>query len=147
MSVRQGTKIIGTDLASLKDIPTQVSGAQIPRVAGQEHAKVAIALMELMTNRRQHLSAKSYAVYLVPGIALLCGLLLIVVDDRRMVVGVALMCLGIAGLGFWKLLTTETATQLVAMTFGYGLWLSLWAYVGLAVAAGLCAVSSKRRAG
>ena len=143
VSIRQGTKTIATDLRSLTDIPTQVSGAQIPQVANQEQAQVAIAVMELLTRRRQALGAKSYAVYLLPGLALVCGVLLACTSrSRAAAVGIGITCLGVAGLGFWKLLTAETTSPLVAVTFCRGLWLSLWAYVGLAVGAALAARQS-----
>jgi len=146
VSLRQGTRTIGAALDSLQQLPRQVSGAQIPQLAGREDAQVAMTLMELVTRKRQHLGVKSYAVYLVPGLALLCALALARLGRRRAVAaGVGVLCLGVASLGGWKLVTTQTETLLVTITAGSGIWLSLWAYVGLSVAAGWCAVSSRRR--
>ena len=136
VKIRRGTETVTGDLPSLADIPKQVSGVQIPQMANQERAQVAMALIELFTQTRQHLGAKSYAVYLVPGIALLCGLLLSCLNGRLAVTAsVAGCCAAIAGLGFWKLLTTSTQSLFVAITIGEGLWLSLWGYVGLVIAA------------
>ena len=90
---------------------------------------------------------KSSAVYLVPGIAFVCGLVVTCLGRQRTVsFVVAGLCAVIAGVGFWKLLTTNTQTLLVAITIGPGLWLSLWAYVGLAAAAALTGVLSPKRA-
>ena len=138
VEIRRGAETITGDLPTLSDIPRQVSGVQIPRMANQPNAKVALALIERLTNQHQHVGFKSYAVYLVPGIALLCGVLLTCLGSVVAVAGgIAIICLGIAGVGFWNLLTTNTETLFVAITIGPGLWISLWAYVGLALAAGL----------
>ena len=146
LTIRRGAETVTGELPSLKDIPRQVSGVQIPQMANQENAKVALALIELVAGTRQYIGLKSYAVYLVPGIALLCGLVLIWLGRWPAVgFGTALVCAGIAGVGFWKLLTTNTQTLFVAITIGPGLWLSLWAYGGLAIAGGLRAVHPGRR--
>ena len=145
MEVRRGTETITGDLPSLKDIPKQVSGVQIPQMANQKNAKVAMALVELLTNTRHDVGAQSYAVYLVPGLALLGALFVTVLAGSPVVpIGVALLSLTIAGTGFWKLLTTNTSTLFIAVTIGSGLWLSLWSYVGLALAALLVVVGARK---
>ena len=144
VKVRRGTQTITGDLPALSDLPKHVSGAQIPQIANQKNAQVAIALVELFTTTRQDIGLKSYAVYLLPGIALLCGLLLTFLGRRLDVaIGIAILCAAIAGAGFWKLLTANTQVLFVAITIGPGLWLSLWAYVGLAVAAGLSSLPGR----
>ena len=116
-------------------IPTKVSGVQVPQLANQKNAKVVMQLVELFTKKREAIGMMSYAVYLVPGIALLCGLLLTRFGEKRPIaIGTAALCAAIAGAGFWKLLTTDTKA-LFAIAIGPGLWLSLWAYVGLALVA------------
>ncbi|MBI3021328.1 MAG: hypothetical protein HYY59_04950 [Candidatus Omnitrophica bacterium] len=137
VTIRRGAETIAGDLSSLADIPTAVSGAEIPRMIRQERAQLALALAEIFTNTPSHLGLKSHAVYLVPGVALLCGALLTLVGRRRPPIawGIALFCGGISGAGFWTLLTMKTQTHLVAITIGRGLWLSCWAYAGLAAAA------------
>jgi len=138
VKIRRGAETITGDLPSLADIPKQVSGADIPKFANAQHAQVAVALAELLTRRRQPIGTESYAVYLVPGIALLCGCLLTLLGRAPAVAaGTALVCAGIAGVGFWTLLTTNTTTLFVAITIGPGLWLSLWAHAGLALSAAL----------
>ena len=108
---------------------------------------MATALIELLMNERQHMGAKSYAVYLLPGMALACALLLTFLGTRRVVtIGAAVLCGMIAGVGFWKLLTTNTQTLFIAITIGPGLWLSLWAYAALALAATALSVTKPARA-
>ena len=145
--IKRGTQTITGDLPTLADIPKEVSGIQVPRIANQKNAQTALALMELFTGKQEHIGLKSYAVYLLPGIALVCGLLMTFIGRQRLVPwGVAILCAAIAGVGFWKLLTTNTQALMVAITIGPGLWLSLWAYVGLACAAVGAGVLSARRA-
>lgn len=146
VTIRRGAETVTGELPSLADIPTEVSGAQIPQMVRRDDAQVAVALVELLTNSRFHLGLKRYAVYLLPGLALLCGLLLTVATRRKSVVwGVGLLCGGIAAVGFWKLSTMNAETLLVAITIGPGLWLSLWGYVGLALAAILARIDSLSR--
>ena len=146
-TIRRGAETVTGELPSLSDIPKEISGIQIPQMVNQKNAQTAIALMELLTNERQQLGLKSYAVYLLPGIALLCGLLLTFVGWPRFVPwAVAGLCALIAGVGFWKLLTTNLSSLMIAITIGPGLWLSLWAYVGLAAAAVLTGVLRPKRA-
>lgn len=133
--IRRGAETVTGELR-VSDIPREVSGVQIPQMANQKNAHVAMALVEMLTQKRQHIGAKSYAVYLVPGLALLCGALLTCLGGAAAVaLGVAGLCAAIAGVGFWKLLTTNTSTLFVAITIGPGLWQSLWGYAGLAAAA------------
>ena len=136
IQVKRGAETITGELPDLSTIPTRVNGPQIPEWINRRDAKVVMALAEMLTGQRD-LGAKSYAVYLVPGLALLGGVLVTLAGRLRVVCGgIGGACLAIAGLGFWKLLTIETGTRLAAITIGPGLWLSLWAYVGL----GICAI-------
>jgi O-antigen ligase len=136
VQIHRGGETIAGELPDLSAIPRVVSGVQIPQVANSQDAKVAMALFEIVTDNRQHLGFKSYAVYLVPGVALVAALLLTVLRRRRaFALGVALLCAAIASAGGWKLLTTDTSTLLVAVAIGPGLWLSVWAYAALSLAA------------
>ena len=143
--IRRGAETITGDLPSLADIPKQVSGADIPALANANHSQVAIALAELFTRKRQQIGLQSYAVYLAPGLALLAGLLLTFVPGMPAAVGTALACAVVSGVGFWKLLTTNTSALFAAITIGPGLWLSLWAYAALALCGVLLALIRPRR--
>ena len=148
VTITQGAKTVtgAIDLPSLKDIPREVSGAQIPQLANSEHAQLAVAIMELLTGKRQRVGAQSYAVYALPGIAVLCALILTILQRPSWVPWVvAGVCAVVAAAGFWKLLTTNTATLFLAVVIGPGLWLSLWAYAGLTAAAAAFGVTNVRR--
>ena len=128
-------------------IPTKVRGYQIPILANRKNVRVANQLMELFTKKHDRaIGVKSYAVYLLPAFALVCGWLLTM--GRVPAAGraaLAILCAAVAAAGCWTLLTTDTR-KAYAIVIGPGLWLSLAAYAGLAAAAlSTCrpAVSSK----
>lgn len=146
VTVRRGAEQVTGELPSLKDIPTQVSGLQIPQLANQENAKVALALMDLLLGEQQQVGLKSYVVYLLPLLALAAaGALTGFARSRACGVAVAVLCAAIAAAGFWKLLTTDTQALFVAITIGPGLWISLAAYAILAIAALLQILVGRRR--
>lgn len=137
VQVRRGTDTITGDLSTLSEFPRQLSGAQIPQLANDERAKLVMVLAEIVTHKSQDMRLKSYAVYLLPGLALLFGVLLTGWGRFAPVaIGVALACLGIAGVGFWKLLTVQSDAIAASISSGPGLWISISAYLGLAFAAG-----------
>ena len=136
VEIRRGTEVVTGELPRLEDLPREVSGIQIPRMVNQDNAHVAIALIELLTNTRNDLGRRSYAVYLLPGLAILFGALLTTAGGSRLVaIGVGLACAAIAAGGAWKLATTNLRQLFIAITIGHGLWLSLGGYALLALGA------------
>ncbi len=143
LKIQRGAETLTGELPALADLPRQVSGIQIPRMARDTRAQVAVAVLELLTKTRQHLGAKSDLVYLVPGVALSGAAVLTTVSAPGVALGVGLFSAAIAGIGFWQVMTARTESLFVAIRIGPGLWLSLWAYVGLAAsAAGVAATRS-----
>lgn len=133
-TIRRGSETISADLSDLSSVPKHVSGFQIPRLANQDNAKVALALMEMVTDQKQHIGLKSYLVYLLPLIALIsAGLLTMKSDQRWIVLGVGMLCAVVFGIGSWKVMTIDPNTLLVVVTIGQGLWFSLAGYLGLSV--------------
>lgn len=145
-TIRRGTEQMTGELPSLADLPRQVSGVDVPRLANDPNTQMAMALAEVLTGERQQLGMKSYAVYLLPGIALVCGVLVTLLGRQPQVsFGVAALSAVIAAIGFWKLLTTELQAPFVAIRIEQGLWVSLWGYVALAVAASVYGLVVGRR--
>ena len=146
VTLQRGSKTIRGDVPTNAGLPTQVSGWQIPQLANQEQARVATAMLEFLTKTRQHVGLKSYAVYLVPGVALLCGIGLTVCWRFSPLVWViGSLCAAVAGAGWWSVLTTHPRTLFVAVTIERGVWCSLWGYVGLACAAGWLLIWARRQ--
>ena len=116
-------------------VPTRVSGLQIPVVANRKGVKVVTQLAKLFTKTDEQLGFKSYAVYLLPGLALICGWLIAAHGSQRpTALAVAALSAFVAGGGFWVLLTSDPRAEF-GIRIGAGLWLSLWGYAGLALAA------------
>ncbi|MBI4598435.1 MAG: hypothetical protein HY737_08560 [Candidatus Omnitrophica bacterium] len=148
VTIRRGAETVTGDITvpSLEDIPRVISGAQIPQMANSQHAQLAVAIMEMLTGKRQQVGLQSAAVYLLPGIAVGCAALLTWLPRPWWLpYAVSGLCATLAAAGFWKLSTTNTAGLLIAVTVGPGLWLSLWAYVALAVCAAALGVTRIHR--
>ncbi len=121
-------------------IPSRVSGFQVPMLANRPNVRVATSLVAVFTKKQEQVGLKSWVVYLLPLIALVCAWLMTICGEQRwMAAGTALVCAGIGGSGLWVLLTTNTRA-LYAISIGVGLWLSLAAYLVMALAAGASAL-------
>ena len=143
--IQQGAKTVTRELnlPSLDQIPHHVSGADIPRLANSDQAQLAAFVMETLTKKPQQYGQQSYLVYLVPGLAIVLALLLTVIPRPWWAILLVAMVSGtIAGIGGYKLMTTNLQSQMMTVTIGQGIWLSLWAYAGLAVAGMALTLSS-----
>ncbi|PIQ83156.1 MAG: hypothetical protein COV75_09090 [Candidatus Omnitrophica bacterium CG11_big_fil_rev_8_21_14_0_20_63_9] len=121
--------------SGLATIPTKMSGFQIPILANRHQAKTALALVKVFTKKDEYLEAKSWGVYVVPALALLCGWLMTIYQQKRpILLAVGVVCAAIAVGGTWRLLTLDTKSML-GIGICSGLWLTLAGYAGLAGAA------------
>lgn len=135
LKIRRHGQTIVSDVPSLNDLPKQISGADLPRLVREQKTQVALALLEFITGKPQDVERNVWAVYLIPGIALGFGMLLLIWSRRRSItVLVGLLSAAMAGGGFWKLLTFTSSSRFVTTTIGPGLWMSIAAYVGLSIA-------------
>ncbi len=121
---------------TVADVPTQVNGFQVPMLANKRQVKLVQSLIALFTKNQDNIGLKSFVVYLLPGLAGLCGALLASGRMPRLgALGIAAICAAIVMTGAWKLLTVNPKKSLMVVQICSGLWLSLLAYVGLAAAA------------
>lgn len=147
ISVKRGSQEIAGDLDSLAQLPPNITGAQIPGLAKQQNAQLAIALMELVSQQRQALDRRCQAVYLVPGLAVLAGIVLTCCAGRRVLAGViGIGCAVLVAAAAWKLALLRTHPLVGMVSVGPGLWLSIGAYGVLALASGFSALSGRARA-
>ena len=147
VEIRRGAELIAGDVPSLSELPHTITGADIPRLANERKTKATMALLELLTRSPQHVGAKSQAVYLLPGLALLSGILLTLAGRRRAVaLGIAGACCAIAGVGAWQLSTIQLPHEVVRVTIARGLPLSFAGYALLAASAAAIALLSTRPA-
>jgi hypothetical protein len=128
VQVKRGAETVTGELPDLQTMPHEVRGVDIPMLANRHDAQVLMSLAEMLTGQRQ-LGAKSYAVYVLPGLALACGIVLTIASGQRILALVlGLLCVAVAAGGYWKISTTPLDALLVAITIGQGMWLSLWGY-------------------
>ncbi len=147
-TIRRGAQTVSGELPRLGELPSTVRGVDIPRLARDERARTAVALLEMVTGTSQHLGAKAAAVYLVPALAVLGAWLLTRWSRRRaLALAVAASCAGVAGFGLVRVLTTNLSTSVVSITIGPGVWLSLAAYGALALCAWSLGAGQTRRMG
>ena len=134
--VKRGTDTITAELPDLSTLPSTIRGADIPVLANRDDVKGAAALAELLTGQRTwgRVGVNSYAIYLVPGLALVFALTVTFVH-RPWVGGlIGATCVAIAGIWWWKLATVKLETAMVAVLLEPGLWLSCGSYAGLGAA-------------
>ena len=146
-TIQRGAKTISANipLGSLNDIPRQLSGAQIPQLANSDQAQLGLAVMAIITGKSQDVGRQSYAVYALPLLALLAAAVVTAMARPLAAWIVAGVCAAVGLGGLIKLATTPLASPILAVTIGPGLWMSLWAYVGLAAAAAVSALMRSRR--
>ena len=147
LEVRQGGRTVSADLADWSRLPRVVRGIDIPTLARDPNTQVAAMAVELLTGRRQHAEAKSLAVYLAPGLAAIGALALTFAGHRRPVaIATAAFCALIAAWGAYKLTTIRTGLAAITVAAASGVWISVGAYAGLAVAAVMLSVDARREA-
>jgi len=73
VEIQQGEERIGIDLTALASLPHTIRGIDIPRLAQQDQVRTALAVAAMLTGRNQPMGWKSYGVYLVPGLLLVLG--------------------------------------------------------------------------
>ena len=120
----------------------QLSGFQIPKVANSEAAKAVFQLAELFQKKKsdfrdqlRQAGPRAYAVYLVPLVHLMFGIILLRQPGIRWLTGVVgFIAFIIPLIGFWQVAKALAQSNGLVAT-EYGLRLSLLAYLGLTYAA------------
>ena len=117
-------------------IPSRITGAQIPHLANHEGTKTVMLLVERFAKKSEHIGLKSYAVYALPVLAWIAGLILLRWGRLPLVAApVGLVCGAVAGIGAWQLATLKLTTPMMTVQLQPGIWLALTPYVGLLAAA------------
>ena len=158
--VSLGSKVIGgienlgnevNEVVGDVSVKKSVSGAEVPGLVNSKSSKMALAIAEIMFKSAEGLSWKSYAVYLIPGLAVLCVLL--AGAGLRYPAAFAVMTVlsgAVSGAGLYNLYNADLSNTIVKISIGYGLWNSLYAFGGIAVIGAGCIILEqikKRKAG
>jgi len=110
------------------NVKTTVTGYQIPKLVNDRTSKVAISLAQIIFKSAEGLDRKSYLVYLLPLIGILCAILAIL--GLRSTIYVVLMffisgAVSIAGL--YNLHTAGVESIAVKISIESGLWNTMYA--------------------
>jgi hypothetical protein len=123
-----------TSAADVVGVSMAVSGYDIPKMMNTKSSQVAVALASIFVKDAKDADMKSYAVYLMPILALVCvGLAVFGMKNRIALIIMAVISGGISLGGLFKLMTTDLNNAIVAISIEQGLWQILYAYLLICV--------------
>ena len=113
-------------------IKTRVSGYSIPILVNNKSSKIALSLAEIMFKNVEDLDVKSYAVYLLPILAVLCGFLSIMgLKNKLSVIVMILVGGGISITGLYNLYTVDIQSIAIKITIMNGLWYTMYGFLAI----------------
>ena len=137
-----------TDLISAfgdVDVKATVRGYDIPRLVNSKTSKVALSLSQVLFKSTKGLDIKSYLVYLLPLIAILCAVLAIMGSKAIQPVVAMLIVSGSVSIGgFYNLLTMDFSNLIVKIAIGKGLWYTMYAYLSIFILGIIWMILDKR---
>lgn len=122
-----------SDLGDI-EIKTTVRGNQIPAMVNNKTSKVALSLAQVFFKDAEGIDKKSYLVYLVPLLAIVCTLLGILGLKNNIFI---FLMAGISGAisigGLYNLMTMDIASMIVKISIAKGLWYTMYAYLAISL--------------
>ena len=110
------------------DVKTTITGYQIPKLVNNKTSKVAISLAQIMFKSAEGLDWKSYLVYLLPLIGILCAVLAVLGLKNSIYVILALIISGVVSIaGLYNLHTANVESVAVKVSIEAGLWNTMYA--------------------
>lgn len=113
-------------------ISQSLSGFQVPAMANQQDARLAIAVMKIINPESQKVDQESYLIWLVPLLAVVILILSIILAQNQWVhlaggaIGVLIFIIGL-----YKINSMHMDQTFLNVSIESGIWLTLWAYLGL----------------
>lgn len=115
-------------------VKNTVSGYQIPVMVNDESSKVAISLAQMFFEDAKDLDKKSYLVYLLPVLGVLCALLAFIGGKNRFFIMLMVLLSGAVGIGgLYKLITLDVSSLMVKITIMEGLWYAMYSFIFICV--------------
>lgn len=147
----KGLKKTTDALGNLGDIKIKasVSGYDIPTMLNRRESKAAISLGQIFFKDAEDMDRKSFAVYLLPILAIACIALAVMGLKSRIAVIAMLVLSGtISIVGLYKLFTVNLSNLTVQIVIESGLWQTMYAYLIIAAISAawiaLDAIASKK---
>ncbi|NQT22306.1 MAG: hypothetical protein HQ579_02590, partial [Candidatus Omnitrophica bacterium] len=114
------------------EVKSEISGYDIPTMVNKKTSKVALSLVAILFKSAENLDKKSYLVYLMPLVAILCSLLAVIGVRRRWsIIAMCLVSGAISIGGIYNLKTTALPNAFVAITIQPGLWYTMYGYLAI----------------
>ena len=112
------------------EVRMTVSGYKIPGMVNSQTSKVALSAVEILSKSTSGLDRKSYLVYLLPLLGIVCGILALAGLKNRACIIILLVISGIVGIaGFYNLSTADLASVAVKVDILSGLWNTIYAFL------------------
>lgn len=112
-----------------------VSAYQVPRLANTKDTRLAISVIKIMNPGVKDADKKSFLVWVVPLLAVtILALSILFKNNKWLHLACALIGILIFSIGVYRIKSANLSQALLNIAIGPGLWLTLWAYLGL----GLC---------
>jgi hypothetical protein len=119
-----------TSAADAVTVKMSVSGYDIPKMMNAKSSQVAVALTGIFMKDAKDADKKSYAVYLMPILALVCiGLAFMGMKNKIALIVMAVLSGGIAGGGLYNLMTVNLSNLPIQISIERGLWQTMYAYL------------------
>jgi len=114
------------------EIKSSISGYNIPIMVNNKTSKVALSVVALLFNNTDGLDKKSYLVYLLPLLAVICSFFAVMgVKQHWPVIAMGLISGVISVLGIYNLKTAVLSKGFVEVNIESGLWYTMYAYLAI----------------
>jgi len=123
---------VTTEIGELGDVKVKmaVSGYDVPVMVNNKTSKVAISLMEILTRSKKNLELKSYLVYLLPILGIVCAVLAVGGLKNKILVIIMLALSGVISIaGLYNLSTINISNIAVQVTIEKGLWYTMYSFL------------------
>ena len=115
-------------------ISQAISAYQVPVMANDENARLMITIIKIFDPRIENADKKSYLIWSISVLAVLIFLVSLFFGRNKWVN----LAFGIIGslifiIAAYKIKTTDLDKQVLKITMGPGLWLTLWGYLGIGI--------------
>lgn len=113
-----------------------ISGYDVPVLANGPDSRLIISIIKIFKPQIANADKKSYLVWGVPGLAVLLFLLSLVLAKNKLVnLAIGIIGVAIFAAAAYKVTAIDLDKLVVTIRIGSGLWLTLWGYLGMGIAA------------
>ncbi len=111
------------------DVKTTITGYRIPKLVNDKTSKAAISLVQIMFKSAEGMDWKSYLVYLLPLLGILCAIMAVLSLKNGIYVILTLIISGVVSIaGLYNLHTTDVGNIAVRISIEAGLWNTMYAF-------------------